>query len=327
MTIIGAFIFIVYKEHQLSQQQAVINSSITEFKQLQDNIARSQSQYATKDDLDKFAKQNQLNLNVITKDLATLNATITGINVVVANSNGSNQSNLPSTTTIPNSNTTIVTTNCDGKQIPCPNADPFGYMNNHQSLDLNEQFSSTNGQVSVPIGIAGFSAWQQNPWDLKTYPRSYSVINVLGTDVNDKHYVYNKFTINSNGKDYPVQISNAKFEEEFPAPGWDFLNPRLYLGASAGLNVSKFPLQGEFIPGFHYGMISYGNSKISPIFSIAEVGIGYGTVSKNFQVEVSPIQYNVGQNVSFIHNTYVGPSISIGTNGSVSIDAGIRVGL
>jgi len=37
---------------------------------------------------------------------------------------------------------------------------------------------------------------------------------------------------------------------------------------------------------------------------------------------VAPIQYNIGQNISVIKNTYVGPTVDIGFNGNVSAGIG-----
>lgn len=316
--------FVAYKSHQLSQQQDAINKSIVEFKQLQGDIARSQAQYVTKDDLESFAKQNNVNIDAIKKDLATLNATVSGVNHIVITTPGSIQTNIPSTSTTPNPNPTVPTVECNGTQIPCPNADPFGFMRNQQHLMLGESFGSN---LKIPIGEAGFSAWQKDPWAVTIYPRTYSVTNVLGTDEDGRHYVYNKFSIKTNGTEYPVQITDAKFEEEYPSPSFSFWNPRLFIGADVGVNVSHLPVNGEFAPGVHLGIMSYGKNKNTPDWSFVQIGVGYGVVSRNVQFQISPAQYNIGQHLPLIKNTYIGPVVGVGINGDVSVGIGMRVGL
>jgi hypothetical protein len=254
----------------------------------------------------------------------SLNATISGMNVVVANSSGENQSNLPSSGTTPNPNPTPgPTVNCNGQQIPCPNADPYGYQKNEQNLQLNEQFA----QVQVPLGTASFSAWQQNPWSLDLYPRTYDITNVLATDQNGKQYVYNQFSISSNGKSYTVPISSAKFVQQYPAPTFSWWNPRIYLGADAGVNVTHAPVNGEFTPNVSFGFMSYGKSKITPDWSFGQVGLGYGVVSQTPQVQISPAQYNVGEHIPFMQNTFVGPVLGVGFKGDISVGLGLRVGM
>lgn len=321
LTVMFALVFVAYKSNQIANQQNEINKSIVEFKQLQDGIVRAQSQYATKQDIESFAKQNNVNLASIKDDLSALNATLTGINQARVITSGSKQTNIASTTTTPNPNPTVLTATCDGKQIPC--ADAFGYQSNQQHLVLGENFPTTQ----VPFGDVGFSAWQQNPWNATVYPRSYNMTNVLGTDEDGRHYVYNKFSIDVNGKNYPVQIADSKFVEEYPSPSLSLFNPRLFGGADGTIGVSHLPITGEFTPNVSVGIASYGKTKTNPDFSLVQLGVGYGTVSRNVQIVVSPAQYNIGQHMPLMKNTYIGPSVDIGTNGNVFVGLGMRVGL
>jgi hypothetical protein len=329
MTVVSAVGFVIYKERQLNAQQAAIAQSMVEFKRLQDNMARSQSQYVSKDDLNNFAKQNQVNLDIIAKDLQTLNATVTGINAITLNSPGTVQTNVPSTSVKPNQNPPPPpTVDCNGTQIPCPNADPYGYTKNDQHLELDEQFKNgTANDTKVPLADVSFSAGQQNPWNATVYPRVYNITNVLGTDQDGKHYVYNKVIINSNGKDYPVQVSSAKYEEEYPSASFSLWNPRLFIGVDGGVGLSKLPVSGEFTPSIGVGIMSYGTSKVSPDWSFVQVGVGYGAVSRSAQLEISPAQYNIGKHIPLMTNAYIGPTMGIGADGNVSVGAGLRVGL
>lgn len=324
LVLVSAAGFIIYQQHEMSTMQTQINNSMVAQKALLDGITRSQASYATKQDLDAFAAQNGVDLATIQKDVSTLKATITGMNQVVVSSGGENQGNLPSTGTTPNTTpSTVPTVSCNGQQIPCPNADPYKYQQNQQLMQLNEPFSNT----PVPMGAVGFSAWQQNPWDVVIYPRSYDVTNVLATDQDGRQYVYNQFAITTNGKTYKLPISTAKFVQQYPAPSFSFWNPRLFLAADGGVVINHAPVTGEVTPNISFGFLSYGKSKVTPDWSFLQVGLGYGGVSGKGQVEVSPVQYNIGAHIPFMKDTYIGPSIGFGFNGNIDIGAGLRVGM
>lgn len=348
LTIVGAIGFIIYQQHQMSVMQTQINTSMVAQKALLDGITRSSSQYVTKQDLDNFAQQNNINLAAIQKDVDSLNAAVGGINQVVVTSQGQNQSGLASTSTKPvvspaGQTSSTATVTCNGQQIPCPNVDTFGYQKNQQTLALNEQFvvagppdsivppgtvPSTPQMVSpVPIGSVSFDASNAKPWSVDITPRSYDVTNVLATDQNGKQYVYNQFAITTNGKSYKVPVSTAKFVQQYPTPSFSFWNPRLFLAADAGVGVSHLPPRGEVAAGGRLGIMSYGTTKVTPDWSFLQVGAGYGAVSKTLQIEVSPLQYNIGKHLPFMSNTYIGPTLSVGTDGNISVLGGISVGL
>src|ERR1700722_670580 len=315
--------FIIYQQHEMSTMQQQINASVVAQKTLLDNITRSSAQYATKQDLDAFAQQNNVNLAAIQKDVDSLNATITGMNQIVANSSGENLNNLPSTNTTPNPTPpTTTTVNCNGQQIPCPSADPYGYQKNEQNLQLNEQFA----QVQVPVGTASFSAWQQNPWSVNLYPRTYDVTNVLATDQNGQQYVYNQFSISTNGKSYTVPITTAKFVQQYPTPSFSFWNPRLFLTAGGGVDVTA--IKGSANVGATLGIMSYGQTKTLPSLSILQVGVVYETGTQRAAAIINPINFNLGCILpkGLIDSTYVGPSLQIDAGGNFIAGGNLSVG-
>ncbi len=318
---LGALAFIIYSQQQLKNQQLAIQTQIVQQQQLVDGIVRSQSQWASKEDLAKFASDNNINLKAIQDNLNQLDAKVSSINVITVSSGGQVASNLPSTSTgSSNPNPTTPSTCKDG--TPCPNQDPYGYQQKQQNLALNENF----GPVQVPIGSVGFSAWQQNPWNVNIRPRDYNVDTVVGTDENQRQYVYNKFSVNVDGKSYDVPIKTANTKQQYPTATWSWWNPRLLMGLDGGININR--VQGEFIPHIGVGIMSYGQYKTTPDFSILEVGLGYGAVNKTGQLVITPVAYNVGKNwfSPLMNNTYIGASFTVATDGTVGAGLGIRVG-
>lgn len=325
---LGALGFIIYNQHQLSVQQTAIQTEQVAQRQLIDGIVRSQTSWATQQDVANLLAANGVNsdaLKAIQNDMATVKASLTTANVVVTNSQGQVATNQPSTGTGPaNPNPTApVTVACpSGGSVTCPSTDPFGFMQAQQTFALNEKF----GTVSVPIGTVGFSAFQAQPWSENIAPRTYTVDNVIGTDENQRNYVYNQFNITTGGKTYTVPITSSTTKRVYPTATFSFWNPRLLLGMDGGFNASH--VKGEATPTLNLGIMSYGRYKTTPDFSVLEVGAGYQVVNKKFALTITPVAYNIGRNVfaPLMNNTYLAPSVSVATDGSWTVSAGVRVG-
>jgi hypothetical protein len=327
LLIIGTLSFIVYNQHQIAAQQTAIQTQIVAQQQLVDGLVRSQSQYATAAGLAQFASDNNINLKAIQDNLDTLNSKISAINVATADSVAQTVNNLPSTSTGPsNPNPTKPTTvSCpNGGSVTCPTGDPFGFMSKEQLLTLNEDFA--NPVTTVPFGSVGFSAWQQNPWNISIAAREYNVDTVVGTDQNQRQTFYNKFTVNVNNQTYTIPIKTATTKQVLPTATFTLFNPRLLLGADGGVNVNH--IQGEFAPSISVGIMSYGQFLTTPDLSILEVGAAYQTVNKRPAVIITPVAYNIGRNFfsPLMNNTYVGPSVMMATDGSWTLGAGLKVG-
>ncbi len=311
VVVIGALGFIVYKQNQISNRQDAIEQSVIASKQLVDGIVRSQSSWATREDMEKFIKDNGVNLRAIQDDLDKLHAEVSAVNVAVTTSKGQTGTHIgtnPGPVVNPN-------------PIDPKNPDPYGYMKQQQTLALNEDF----GTVKVPIGQVGFSAWQEKPWNYDIKGREYKATTVIGTDENQRQTFYNKMTVKVEGKEYTLPVTSATAQQVYPEPKFYWWNPSLYVGADGAVGVN--PVKGEFTPNVSLQLMSYGRYKNQPDFSVLQVGVGYGTISQRPQAVVTPFSYNIGKKLPLINNTYVGPSLGVGTDGNVFIGAGIRVGL
>ncbi len=307
--------FIIFKQIENAKTLTDIQTSMVAQKQLLDNITRAQSQYVSQQDLTAFAKQQNIDLSVIQKDLDTLNAKVQAINGITVLSQGQTGSNISSTGSTPRPNPPAVV---DGQ-------DPYGYMTHTQRLTINEKFSN----VEVPFGEIGFSSWQDKPWDIKIEPRKYSITSVLGVDENNKHYSYSKFAIQVNDKTYDVKIDDNKFEEEVPTAKFSFWNPRLFLTAGGGVNLTQVaPIQGSANAGVALGIMSYGQVKTTPAISVLQVGVGYETGTQKPAVVINPVNFNIGGIVpgGLANNTYLGPSVQVDLAGNVLAGANVSIG-
>jgi len=310
IVLVGALGFIIFKQIENSNRQLAIETQMVEQKQLIDGIVRSQSQWTTKADLEKYITDSGVNLKAIKDDLDKLHAEVNAVNVIVASSIGQHGTNIATNPGPPNPN-----------PIDPKNPDPYGYMKAQQNLALNEDF----GTIKVPLGSVGFSAWQEKPWNIDIKARDYQVATVVGLDENQRSYFYNKFTVKVDNKEYDIPIKTAITKQEFPEAKWSWWNPRLFLGVDGGVGLT--PVRGEFTPSLDVGIMSYGRYKTQPDFSVLQVGAGYGTISQRPQLIVTPVMYNVGKNIPLMNNAYIGPSLHIGTDGNVGLMGGLRVAL
>lgn len=318
--ILGMAFIIKRQNDTIKAQEAMVEKSLVEFRELKDGSVRAQAQYTK--DLEAWAKQNKIDLGPIQDDIKNLDAKMIGISTLLASTPGYKGTNLPSTGKVPRPEgpSPVIVPCPSGGSVECP--DTFGYGSNTQVLKLNEPFSDGK---SIPFGQTEFRAWEKDPWSLEIYPRTYSVTTVLGQDEDGRHYTYHKFAIESDGKSYPVKINESKFVEELPDADFHF-SPRLYLGVSVGAQVYPEP-NAEVIPNVQVSLFSYGQTKVRPDWTFVGLGVGYESQSQSMGVLLTPIGYNVGNHLPLIENLFVGPSISVNTQGGVSVMGGLMVGL
>lgn len=310
----GLLGFTVYKLNDMSNRLSVSEALNVEQKTLIDGLVRSQNQYATKEDINTFIKDNGVNLKAIQADLDELHAEISSVNVVLTGSKGQVGSSIPSTGT----------GNSDPSHIDPKNPDPFGHVSTQQTLALNEDF----GGLSVPIGSVGFSAWQKDPWNIDILHREYKMVNVIGVDENQRNYVYNKFTIKAADKEYTIPITKSETKQELPSAKFSFWNPRLFLTAGGAASLTQVPLQGSANAGVTLGIMSYGQFKTTPDISLLQVGVVYETGSQKPAAIINPVNFNVGAVLpkGLANNTYLGPSLQVDLTGNVLVGGNVSIG-
>lgn len=307
--ILVALILIIKWQRDIIAKQTYIEGSLVTLKKLPDSVTRSESSYVSKDDLKTFAKDLDLKLGPIQNDLNKLGADVKTIGYIRVETKGKQENNIPSNKTEPKPATDPVDQNSANE-----------YLKNTQVLKLNEPFSNN----SVPFGDVKFSAWRTNPWDLNVYPRNYTVVNVLGEDENGRHYVYNKFSIDVNGKSYNLDIANAKMVEEYPPSSFRF-SPKLTMGIDAGVYLTN--PRFEFAPNLELFLFSKGRTKVLPTWMFAGVGVNYQMHDKSVGLVLSPVDYNMGDVLPVITNLYLGPSLSFDMKGNFALLGGLHVTL
>lgn len=317
--------FIIKYQYETIKKLEILEKKVDESKDIGNGIIRSQTIFASKDDLEKIIKDNNIDLSAIKDDLKNLGADIKAINTVKITTPGYTGNSIPSDITTPRipetSEPSDITT---PSNITTTLNDPYKYQLNTQWINLSEPLG--NGQ-NVPIGKTGFSAWSNKPWSVEILPRKYESVTVLGQDEDGKNYSYSKFTITSNGQTFTAPISDAKLIQEMPSASFKF-NPRLYLTTDVGAIISP-KLHAEVMPGIGLSFLSYGKTKAESDWNFLILGLGYTPNQSSGAIFLSPINYNLGKAAfsPLIRNLFVGPSVSIDTTGNFGLYLGIKVGL
>ena len=306
-TIISLLAYIVYVQQEIINSQSSLSTEVIELKKLNNDLVRSQSSYVTQKALEKTIKDN-LNLDDVKKDLNALKAEIKGLVVTTIHTPGYYGTGIGSTNTTPR---------VEDKD---PQID-FGYMKARQELRLDEPFASDK---SVPWGLVGFSAWKEKPWDLRIYPRKYSTMTVLSQTEGGQTIAHVQVTVDTEGKKYTLPISNSSLIETLPESRFRFVN-KLYLGTGAGVSANS-PAHLDGFIALQYPLVSYAKGKdVSWIF--AAIGAGYQFDNKSVPIVLTPIAYNIGQNLPLIDNLFVGPSATLDFNGKFGLFVSLNVGL
>lgn len=313
VVVISGGVFI-YEKYNSAKQLQAMSDQMTSQKQLVDGITRSLGTYATKQDMEQFAKDSNVNLDAIKKDLASLNSSLTAMNSAVVISVGQSGNNIPSTSTTPNQNPST-----------SGNGDPYGYQKNIQNLHMDEKFSDN---TQVPIGDVSFDASKPAPWGVNIKAREYQATTTLGVDENQKYTAYNNFSVTVDGKKYPITITNSKLIQQFPQAKFYF-NPRLFITAGGGVDLAHLPaVGGSFNVGGMVGLFSYGKFKTNPDISILQIGAGYQSNRNEFTAIVNPVMFNIGAVIpgDLVKNTYIGPSVQITPSGSAYVGGNVSIG-
>jgi hypothetical protein len=308
-------------------QRDAMHQEMVEMKRLSDNIVRSQAKYVSKEDFKKFAKESGIKLDEIRDDLDEKDAQIKALSNVLVASLGRKQSGLGSSGTTPRppgepGDPRIPTIPCNGIDVECP--DPFGYLTNSQHLALTEPFPKNQ---EVPIGSVTFDAWKEKPWSIDIRQRNYHITTVIGQDKRGRHYTYHKFEIGVDGKRYPVEIKDAQLVEEFPEASFSWWNPRVGIGMHGGIafntSGSDGVVGGVAVPSLSFSPFSYGQTETKPTWVFGRIGVGADVANKTVSFSLAPAMWNIGTEVEFIQNTYLGPVIGADIDGRINVGLGI----
>lgn len=306
--LIVALLLVIKFQQDAANENKQLQQTIVEMQQLQDGTMRSESKFVSDEDLKSLVANQKIDIKEVEKDLKTFGGEVKAIDVVKVITPGKVATNLPSTK-IENTN-------------PQPTEkDSFHYLLNRQVLSLSEPI----GKINVPFGNVGFSAWQKNPWDISISSRKYILSTVIGQDEEGRDYTYHKMLIETENKTFEIPITEAKIVQTLPKSKFYF-NPKLALGVAGGISLTPIP-EPEIEPFVEITLASYGKSKTNSEWLFGGIGIGYQSIEKQIDLQVTPVRYNVGSRLPLIDNLNIGPSVSVNIKGEFAVYFGISASL
>lgn len=311
LVVFAILIFIIKTQYDTINRFKSIEDTISK-KDLPDNVSRSETNYVTSKQLDKFAEDSKVDIKDIKDDLKSLNAELKGVNRVIVVTPGETKVNVSSTDSVKG----------DGEAPKCEDGvclDPYGHLSRTQVLRLDEPL----GGKSVPFGTVSFSSWRDKPWDYSIFPRKYSIVNTLGIDEDGRSIIHSKVMVESNGKSESLSISDSKFLEIYPEPKFRFA-PRLYLGFDGGWSIGE---HFDVSPNLMLSLFNYSKVKKNPELMFLGLGIGLGLYDKELLFHVNPVSYNLGDHLPLVDNLFIGPSIGMDLDKNALFSVGIRAGL
>ena len=289
----GISAYEIYRFEQAQKQEAITQGNIQE-KKLNEFLDRASSSYISQKDFDAFVKNQGLDVDAIKNDLKLLNGQIKGITTT------STQTIIQQYVT--GGNSTPLPLPPDIK----PNTDPNNYYTHSDTITLSEEFPD---KIKVPFGSTTFTA--QNPpgkeWGVSVLPRKYTYNTVVtNTEDRERLVTYSQMSITVDGKDYKIPIQSST-QEIYPEHKWRFhVHPSLFAGLGYGTNGVAAPM------GLSLSLFSYGQYTKSPEFTFLDFGVAYEGNSKNLDVTIVPVAYNMGNVLKFLPNTYVIAGVDYG---------------
>ena len=198
------------------------------------------------------------------------------------------------------------------------------------SYEMKEIYSKDAKGNDLPIAWAMYFP-NQDPdkkWKTGSYPLEYYT-TVVESENKDgsfsrsaEAHVENNATKESKGKEYPIKITDFKWEKfERKEKSFSWWNPRLGLGLTATSN--------DLAPKLDFSIASYGKTVVDMDWRFLTFGIGAVQSGPDSSWKTigsfEPFSWNVGKALPLIENLFVSPTITYDSKSEVSYGVGIAI--
>lgn len=307
LALIGLAILTSQNASLRAQNRALEAEHIDRYKKLSDSLQRASSEAATSEELDEFAEQNQLDLDLIREDLYQLGAELEA----VASSSGKTKTivrNHYNSTTVEPSTEQVPTCKEDGRPI-----DLHGYTKTIQTTKVED----SNG---MQVAKVSFEAAKQAPWSSKVYGIEYTVNNTIGRKSNGQLVLHTELLASSPeaqpGRTFKVTGFQSRLLQTPQRARFDAWDPAIYLSGQFGLGV--YPgLQFSAAISLGLSTMSYGD------WRFLGVTIGLDGYQHTFFASFAPFLYNVGEPLPWFSDLYLG--LYVGIDSELSVSTGIAI--
>lgn len=151
----------------------------------------------------------------------------------------------------------------------------------------------------------------ENKWTTGTYPvKLHTKVAIGKNDDRSDAYVETYMTSDvfaaDQGKKFPITVDSVEWVEAPPNPKSWMYNIRFSLG---------FGVSTDIFGAVEASFFSYGRTETDMDWRL--LGVGLGVSDDNGFLYVVPAAYNLGQNIEYINNLFLGPFVGIDGDGVI----------
>jgi hypothetical protein len=193
----------------------------------------------------------------------------------------------------------------------------------------SELLAFANG---LPIARTEFNI-KDYQWNNRVFGLDFEVNTIIATDADGLDQVitelkaYNNELEETKGQAYPIKITSSSFEQVLPTQKiFHFINPKLDIALSGGASWQRLDINPSVTPELGISLMGYGITPDAEIWRFLRLGAGYDAYNKSARGSVGLAGYNLGDSLPLIDDLWFWPaytidhkgnsgfSISIGTN-------------
>ena len=299
--IIGALVVVGYFKYRGLMES--LNRQEIAYKQLSETLARASSQMVTKTELEKLAKELNIDIGSIKKDLADLNAQLVALGTTVATIKEQVETG-GSDNQVPSENGPVES------DESCKFCDVHGYTAKTQIKELK--------LGKMPYGTVSFDASKKKPWTIKYDAIDIVVDTVVGKDKNNQLIFYHTIsTINKSrpsllNKKFKLKVVSSIFKQtKQTQKRFYWWAPHISIGIDQG-----FPFRNpSYVLGssLNFSVMGYGLTKDDNDWRLIKIGVGYNTRQKPY-FSVIPFEYNIGKMIPLISDLWIGVGVAYDSN-------------
>jgi hypothetical protein len=262
---------------------------------------------SNKDELERFAETNKLDIDKIKDDLASLNANLEAISTTLAKTKTVNNYYSVSDKQSKSKNK-VPECPIDGRPI-----DIHGYTKSTQHRHLDD----SNG---MRVADVAFDASSKRPWSSTVYGLRYRINSSIGRTSKGTITLHSELLVEnpeiSPGEYFSIEGVESRVLQVPEAAKFDAWDPGIYLSIGLGVGVwSEIEFSAVLSLGF--SIMSYGDWRF--------IGLTAGLDASNmtFMASFFPFAYNIGEPIPLLSDLWIFPYIGIDHTSEISIGIGL----
>lgn len=315
----GVFGYLAYKS--IMSENKKLKNEIVVFKNITENLARSSTTWATKDDLKNDLKNmlKKEDLDALGHDLDNLGSRLNAVGKTIGGINY-RVSKLEKSDSI------------GQEQPPKKICEKTGEPIDVHGYTLNIQKKQIKDINNAPVADVEFDAANKKPWGYRVFRKNYRVLTVVGKKDSGQLTFHHdlKYSVPELGKEeYNIPIIASDYRQLSSRNRWFWFNP--VLDANFFIGGKVFGINGGWgrdsalSMGVDVGisLSSYGETKIDSWLRLFRFGVGYNIERQAIQGSFSPISINLGKPMPLLTNFYLSPIVAFDTGGGLTVGVGM----